>query len=39
MANIARISRSNRIQSVDEHLEHVGDYCKVNAEKIGMSSC
>ncbi|MDO4485735.1 MAG: CRISPR-associated helicase Cas3' [Bacillota bacterium] len=39
MANIARISRSNRIQSVDEHLEHVGDYCKVNAEKIGMGSC
>ena len=39
MANIARISRSDRIQSVDEHLEHVGDYCKVNAEKIGMGSC
>ena len=37
MANIARISRSNRIQSVDEHLEHVGDYCKVNAVNIPRS--
>lgn len=39
MANIAHISRSGRIQSVDEHLEHVGDYCMLNAEKIGMGAC
>lgn len=39
MANIAHITKSGKLQTLDAHLQNVSNYCAVCAEKIGLSAC